>query len=220
MNGMEPKQAWGVFSLLMLLAVAALVLAFVNMGFPVMVVASSGMVAILVYGYVLYKRYNVEVVPESDICLFTDTDDLRILCRIYGLDCSGEDQALRDRLMVFARKNRSKAFAWVAPKAVLSVGSALEVSEKTVQEPEPAPAKPHLTGGLERSEARLTGIRSCPICDAKVSGKDRVCWECGADLEFYAVFQESKVGKRFVTEKAKEVRRKLRYDVPSLGGKT
>jgi len=215
---MEPKQAWGAFSLLILLADVAVVLALVNMGFPEMVVVSLGMLALLVYGYVLYKRYNVEVVPESDICLFTDTDDLRILCRIYGLDCAGDEPALRGRLMAFAEKNRSKAFAWVAPKVVLSLGSAFEVGEKAA--PEPAPTKPLLTGGRERSETRLTAIRSCPICDAKVSGRDRVCWECGADLEFYAVFQESKVGKRFVSEKAREVRRKLRYDVPALGGKT
>ncbi len=217
---MEPKQAWGAFSLLMFLAVAALVVAFANMGFPVMVVASIGMVVLLVYGYVLYKRYNVEVVPESDICLFADADDLRILCRIYGLDCSGDEQVIRDRLAEFARKNRSRAFTWVAPKAVLSLGSAFEVSTKPVQEQEHAPAKPHLTGGQSRSEARLTAIRSCPICDAKVSGKDRVCRECGADLEFYTVFQESKVGRRLVTEKSREMRRKLRYEVPSLGGKT
>lgn len=215
---MEPKQAWGVFSLLILLADVAVVLALVNMGYPDMVVVSLGMIVLLVYGYVLYKRYNVEVVPEADICLFTDTDDLRILCRIYGLDCSGDEPALRVRLMAFAEKNRSRAFAWVAPKVVLSLGSALEVGEKAA--PGSAPAKPLLTGGQERSETRLTAIRSCPICDAKVSGKDRVCWECGADLEFYAVFQESKVGKRFVSEKAREVRRKLRYDVPALGGKT
>lgn len=215
---MEPKQAWGAVSLLMLLAVAVLVVAFVTMGYSVMVVTSVGAVAILVYVYVLYKRYNVEVVPESDIRLFTEPDDLRILCRIYGLDCSGDDEALRSRLVQFAHKNRSKAFAWVAPKAVLSLGSALEAGEGTA--PDVTPAKPHLTGGQERSEARLTAIRSCPICDAKVSGKDKVCWECGADLEFYTVFQGSKVGRRFVTEKAKEVRRKLRYDVPSLGEKT
>src|SRR4030042_405298 len=110
-NGMEPKQAWGAFSLLILLADVAVVLALVNMGYPDMVVVSLGMLVLLVYGYVLYKRYNVEVVPEADICLFTDTDDLRILCRIYGLDCSGGELGLRVRLSAFVEETRDRALA-------------------------------------------------------------------------------------------------------------
>jgi len=215
---MTPKQAWIAFSLLTVLVVTAVMVALAGFGYPEMVVVPSGFIFLLLYFYVLYKRYNVEVVPESDIALFTDPDDLRILCAIYGLETTGDENDLRPRLVAFSRANSSRTFAWVAPKLVRSLGAALELSEGEPTTSSPVEVGP-LTGGRARSDSRLTAIELCPVCDAKRPSSDTVCAECGADLEFYAVLRESKVGKRLVSEKARDVRRKLRYDVPALGGK-
>ncbi|OGS41983.1 MAG: hypothetical protein A3K67_02200 [Euryarchaeota archaeon RBG_16_62_10] len=230
---MGPRQAWGAFSLVVLLADVAVAVLLVNYGLDPLLISLFAIVFIVVYFYVLYKRYHVEVVPESDIALFDDPDDLRILCRIYGLDDTGSEGALRKRLVGFARTNISRAFAWVAPKAVLGLGLAFEV-----QLPEGRPAAKQedllgkmltdagpgqgsekgLFGGEARSSARLSGIISCPVCDTRAPRSGATCTECGADLEFYAVLSESKVGRRLLSAKSGSARRKLRYDVPYLGG--
>jgi hypothetical protein len=74
-----------------------------------------------------------------------------------------------------------------------------------------------LVGGRPRSPERLEKLKVCPICDNRLKKPGGICSECGADLEFYSVLSESKVGKRLISEKAGGVRRKLRYDVPLLG---
>jgi hypothetical protein len=225
---MEPKQAWRAFSLIVFLVDVTLGAALVAVGYEPTPVAFSAIVVILVYVYVLYKRYHVEVVPESDIKLFDDIDDLRILSRIYGTDEKGDEEELRQRLTQFVRANGSKAFTWVAPRSVLAFGSALELPPS---QPAKAPTKPLelgdgsgaparqrvLVGGKSRSPSRLAGIKACPVCDAQVAKSKPICPECGADLEFYSVLSESKVGRRIVSKKSNAVRRKLRYAVPSLG---
>jgi hypothetical protein len=225
---MEPKQAWRAFSLIVFLVDASSVAALVDIGYDPTPVVFSALVVVLVYIYVLYKRYHVEVVPESDIKLFDDIDDLRILSRIYGTDEKGDEEALRQRLIQFVRANGDNAFTWVAPRSVLAFGSALELPPslpaKTPTEPlrqrdlaGPPKRQRVLVGGRSRSPSRLAGIKACAVCDAQVAKSEPICPECGADLEFYSVLSESKVGRRIVSKKSDAVRRKLRYTVPSLG---
>lgn len=188
-------------------AVAAALL--IDLGYEPLPVAAIALIALLVYFYILYKRYHVEVVPESDIMRFEDPDDLRILCSIYGLGSKGGEPELRARLLAFARAKSDSAFVWVAPKTVAFFGAALEIppargAARTV------PAK-SLLGPRARPR-----VRTCPICDAKAPRKGSVCDECGADLEFYVALGASKVGKLVLSEKASKVRRKSRYEVPSL----
>jgi hypothetical protein len=225
---MEPKQAWRALSLIVFLVDAASAAVLVGIGYDPTPVAFSALVVILAYIYVLYKRYHVEVVPESDIKLFDDIDDLRILSRIYGTDEKGDEEALRQRLVQFVRANGNKAFTWVAPRSVLALGSALElppslrarVPTRPLEQREGAgaPARQRvLVGGKPRSPSRLAGIKACPVCDSQIAKSEPICHECGADLEFYSVLSESKVGRRLVSGKSEAVRRKLRYSVPSLG---
>jgi hypothetical protein len=211
---MEPKQAWGAFSIIFVLADMIVAAILIDLEFDPLLVVAIPAIILLIYLYVLYKRYHVEVVPEQDIMLFEDADDLRILCSIYGLGTSGEEDELRERLLDFARANRDNAFTWVAPRAVLSLGSALEMPS-TPRKSTSSSRQP-LLGGRMRSSARLSGIDDCPICGSKVPRKGWVCTECGADLEFYFVLGETKIGKLVLSEKAESVRRKLRYDVPTL----
>lgn len=225
---MNPKQAWRAFSLIILLVDIAIAAALVAIGYESTPVMFSAFVVILVFIYILYKRYHVEVVPESDIKLFDDIDDLRILSRIYGTDDRGDEETLRQRLIQFARANGDNAFTWVAPRSILALGSALELPPSP---PAKAPTKPLelregtgapirrrvLVGGKSRSPSRLAGIKACPVCDAQVAKSEPICPECGADLEFYSVLSESKVGRRIVSRRSNAVRRKLRYTVPSLG---
>jgi hypothetical protein len=220
---MGPRQAWVAFSFIVFAADFVLALGLLELGYdwyPVALVTGS---AALIYIYVLYKRYHVEVVPESDILQFDDVDDLRILSSIYGLDIQGTEKDLRDRLLVFARANEDNAFVWVAPRSIISLGSALEVptgvalaTERPADRPSTVSTR-GLFGGRPRSPERLKRLRACPICDNRVGKSGGICSECGADLEFYSALSESKVGKRLISEKADGVRRKLRYDVPLLG---
>jgi len=214
---MSPKNAWMTFSMLVVLGVVIAMAAFLEAGYPEMFVLGIGPVSVLVYFYVLYKRYNVEVVPESDIALFMDIDDLRILCGIYGISDGGSEEDLRGRLVAFSRANRSRPFTWVAPRLVRTVGEALEVPEPVGEEDAGTRPRP-LTGGRTRSDSRLKSIDLCPICDTKLPRRGNVCDECGADLEFYVVLKESKVGRLLVSKKAVVARRKLRYKVPTFGG--
>jgi len=211
---MEPKQAWGAFSIIVVLADTIAVALLIDLEYEPVLVAAIALIALLVYFYVLYKRYHVEVVPENDIMQFEDPDDLRILCTIYGLESKGNDAELRNRLLAFARAHGDSAFVWVAPKTVQFFGTALEMP--------PTAGATRTTGAkslLEertKSEANLSRVKRCPICNAKVPRKGSICKECGADLGFYVALGASKVGKLVLSEKAGEVRRKLRYEVPSL----
>lgn len=212
---MGPKQAWIAFSLLFVLADVVAMVALVDLGYSEMFVVSCGLLALLLYLYVIYKRYHVEVIKESDIKLFTEPGDLRILCGIYGLDRSGTEDDLRTRLMTFSKANRSRAFTWVAPRLVRSVTSALEIPEDAIAEDRPFEGRP-LTGGYDRSDSRLSAIDACPVCGAKLLAKGRTCGECGADLEFYEVLRESRVGRQLVSEKKRAVRRKPSNLEPAL----
>jgi len=211
---MEPKQAWGAFSIIVILADAIFTGLMIDLGYEPALVAAIALIALLVYFYVLYKRYHVEVVPENDIMQFEDPDDLRILCAIYGLISKGSETELRNRLLAFARGHGDSAFVWVAPKMVQFFGTALEIPQAPVVTH--AGSSRSLLGGPTRSSARLLGITKCPICDARTSRKGSICSECGADLLFYLTLGESRVGKLVLSEKASEVRHKPRYQVPSL----
>jgi hypothetical protein len=217
---MGPKRAWGVFSVILIIGVVAASAILYDLGLDILLVLAFAVVVSLVYFYILYKRYNVEVITENDVMLFEDPDDLRILCSIYGLDTSGEPGALRQRLLKFVRTNRDISFTWVAPKVVLSLGSALGMSSSARGDvKDTSLSTSPLIRSTPRSDARLSSIEDCPVCGANVTKKGRICRECGADLEFYEVLGESKLGKLVLSEKAVVVRRKLRYDVAPLGKK-
>lgn len=213
---------------MVVLGVLSVAVALISFGHePIATLMFAG-VTLVAYVYVLYKRYNVEVVPEQDIALFDDPEDLRILCRIYGLDGSGDIKALRKRLADFAKANRGRAFAWVAPRSVTSLGGAFRVEQPATRATATVPrmmahasseamGRGALTGGRARSQRRLLEISRCPVCATPLRPQSAACSKCGADLEFYAVLSESKVGKRLVSAKSGAVRRKLRFEVPYLG---
>ncbi|MCU0852377.1 MAG: hypothetical protein MUC90_03865 [Thermoplasmata archaeon] len=224
---MRPKQAWGAFTVVFVLAVVLATVVLIDLGTPLLPAFILAVVAVVIYLYVLYKRYNVEVVPEGDLRLFKDPEDLRILASIYGLDCTGSEAELRSRLTGFVRANKNRAFVWVAPGSVARLGAALEVpSETRPKPPVPTPTSDRLSERLVSGEqahsarraAARPAIKKCPVCDAVPKGHEDMCAECGADLRLYAVLMESKVGKRVASRKAVSARRKLRYQVPTLGG--
>jgi len=219
--------------LLVVLAIAAACAGLLLLGYEQYQVAAIAIVVLAVYFYVLYKRYNVEVIPERDILLFEDPDDLRILCSIYGLDLSGGSALLRQRLIDFSRANKEQSFVWVVPRAVSRVGAMLEAapqvehaaSQRGATElvkqllsegarTEKLPSA--LVGGKTRSQTRRLAIRACPVCDSPVQKTGHECVECGADLEFYLTLSESRVGRRLISEKAETRRRKLRYEVTAI----
>jgi len=240
---MHPKQAWGVASLMFVLGVLGAGAALVSAGSPPYPTAAVSGLVVLLFFYILYKRYHVEVVPESDLLLFDSEDDLRLLCRIYGLDPDGGKSVLRRRLVEFSREQRGRPFVWVAPKSVRSLASALELEQpRPLRIPVPSPEAPEreripdlffkvisdvpseealssrLVGGKNRSAERLSTISACPVCDAEVEGGGPLCPVCGADLEFYIALSESRVGRRMVSAKAAASRRKLRYPLSPLKG--
>lgn len=223
---MQPRQAWGAFTVVFVLAAVLAAVVMIDLGTPPLPTFLLAIVVIVVYLYILYKRYNVEVVPEADLKLFNDVDDLRILSSIYGLDCAGSEADLRAHLTAFVRANKDKAFVWVAPGGVARLGAALEAP--TEAKPKPVQAAPPKTlaerlvtethtQNARRAAAR-PAIKKCPVCDATPKDRENICAECGADLSLYAVLMESKVGKRLASRKAVSARRRLRYQVPTLGG--
>ncbi|HEX9908093.1 MAG TPA: hypothetical protein VGB78_06455 [Thermoplasmata archaeon] len=224
---MTPKQEWGAFSVIFVLMVLVATAVVIQYGYDPFLAVAFASVALVMFAYVIYKRYHVEVVPESDILLFDEPEDLRILSGIYGLDTEGDENTLRNRLVNFARQNKDKAFVWIAPRAVSSVASSFEIVhaapkaaksagvqgilQRVIAEPDATTAgSSRLTGGRPRSGIRLSGITQCPICDAAAPKEGVVCDECGADLEFYVVLAESKVGRMLISEKADASRRKPR----------
>ncbi len=226
MANMRAEQAWGAFSLVFALAVIAVAATLFSLGHDPYLVGAFAAVAPMVYLYVLYKRYHIELVTEGDIALFRDPDDLRILCEIYGLESTGKAVVDRQRLRGFVRAHPGRAFVWVAPKPVRSVGSALAIPPPPVEEEMTVPAmmkkllsdRPSeasltgpLVGGRKRSSARLASMSGCPVCDSPLGRSQAVCLRCGADLEFYSVLAESKVGRKLLSEKTEARKRKLRY---------
>lgn len=220
---MRAEQAWGAFSVVFALGTSCVAAALVSLGQDPYQVGAFAAVAVMVYLYVVYKRYHIELVTEGDIALFSDPEDLRILCHIYGLGGTGRPLVDRQRLRNFVRQHPGRSFVWVAPRPVASLGSALSLPtpeaprEPTAPElmmrllsegPSEASLRGPLVGGADRSQERLEGIRECPVCESSSEGADVVCPECGADLEFYAALSDSKVGRRLLSEKAGARRRK------------
>ncbi len=223
---MRAEQAWGAFSLVFALATIAVAATLFSMGHDPYLAASLAVVAVMVYLYVVYKRYHIELVTEGDIALFIDPDDLRILCDIYGLGSTGKPVVDRQRLREFVRAHPDSAFVWVAPRPVSSVGSALAMPPPPAEEKMTVPAmmkkllsdRPSeasltgpLFGGLERSKARLAALTRCPVCDSATGRSGGICLRCGADLEFYSVLAGSRVGRRLISRKTRARVRKLRY---------
>lgn len=221
---MNPKQAWGILTVIAILIVAVAMAVLVQMAISAYVVLTFGGIALLLYFYVVYKRYHVEVVPERDIMLFEDKEDLRILSEIYGLETEGSHRELRARLIDFAKGHEHEAFTWVAPRSVISIGA-----KSTAPEPEAVPRASvldqilketdeekvrarGLVFGAPRNGRSVKALKACPICEAKPQRGRTICPECGADLEFYTSLTESRVGRRIVTQKAL-VKRRLRQAI-------
>jgi len=228
---MGARDAWVAFSLMTAALVTAVALYLISSGEDAYQITAFAIILISIYLYIVYKRYHIELVTEGDVRLFTDPDDLRILTEIYGLGSSDKHYINRQRLLDFSRKNKGTSFVWVAPLIVGLVGGVFskEVPEP-VEEPTAAalmkrllsekPSESSLSGpllwGSSRSKERLTTLRSCPVCESP-QGTDAkpVCAECGADLEFYSVLAESRVGRRLIQRKTSGKRR-LRYSVPTM----
>lgn len=230
---MRAEQAWSAFSFVFALATIAVAATIVSLGFDPYQVGAFAAVAVMVYMYVVYKRYHIELVTEGDIALFRDPDDLRILCEIYGLGSTGKTVVDRMRLRDFVRAHPDRAFVWVAPRSVRSVGAALAVPEPPAEEELTVPAmmkkllsdRPSeasltgpLVGGRKRSSARLAAMSRCPVCEAALGRSQGICLRCGADLEFYSVLAESKVGRKLLSEKTEARKRKLRYPGRQMPG--
>lgn len=216
---MNPAQSWKALSLLVVLAVAVVASALLNQGLDTLPIASGIIVILLVYPYVLYKRYHVEVIPGKDIALLNDTDDLRLLCRIYGLRADGGRIAMKERLLQFVDENRGQAFAWVAPKAVVGLGSAFSI------EPRKAPlmSMEHAEGepeaGRSFSGRSRLRIEACPLCGARAAPGAKICSVCGADMEFHSSVAETRIGKMLATQREAAMKHKGRYPASSSGGR-
>jgi hypothetical protein len=206
---MEPKEAWGSFSFVVVAGDIVAAASLYDIGVNPAFVIGLALIVPLIYFYILYKRYYVEVLQENDIMQFDDPDDLRILCSIYGLETAGSVDEMRARLLRFAWSKHGEPFAWVAPKAVLSLGQALEMQPAEARKPpKRSVANTPLPGGKQRTRARRAAIARCPVCQAPAPARGSICSKCGSDLEFYEVMGESKVGKLVLSEKAGQVRRK------------
>lgn len=219
------ERALASMSAFVLVFVCLASLALLRAGLDLAPIATAATATVVAYLYVLYKRYRVEIVPPSDLRMFEDVEDLRILCRIYGLDATGNDARLRQRLEAFAAANRDRVFVWVAPMAISawiamdssrlsSPDLAKELVSDRVWRPNPK-TRPLIGTKSERTQTRL---RVCPICDERAPLVGTTCKHCGADLSLYSALSGSKIGRRLVGEKATSVRRKLRYDAPTLRG--
>ena len=215
---MNARDVWATFTMLVALSIAVIAAFVINRGQEPAIVVSMAVAAVAVYLYVLYKRYRVELVPESDLKLFTDPEDLAILCDIYGLPNTGSPSWLMHRLALQSRAYADQHFIWVAPRFMKRIASSLVAGpeEGLAEPPEDAldlvarmvsndesvkaPARP-LVWGKRRSSARLRSMSACPVCDSPVTHRSLVCERCGADLEFYDALSESKIGRMLVAEK-------------------
>jgi hypothetical protein len=212
---MKPRQAWKVLSLMVVLVVVVAAAALASAGYDPLAIGAGALVVLLIYPYVLYKRYHVEVVPERDIARLEDTDDLRLLCKIYGLPHDGGRMALRSRLLKFITENSGNAFTWVAPRAVIGFGSAFTLP--SVDEREAASGHPE-GDAISLSKDKQLGSTPCPICEAPVPAGTNICAICGADQGFYSSVMETRIGKLLVSQREAALRRKPRYSVPRSGG--
>jgi hypothetical protein len=223
---MRGHDVWRTFTVLFVLAMATVSALMVSQGEDIAVVIFVTVVAISVYLYIIYKRYHVELLPESDLRLFDDPDDLRIICRIYGLPDNGSPNWLRHRLAQFSRQNDGRSFVWVAPRFMKAIASNLEFApgmddyrelpedstellvHMVSSKPSAGSMSRPLVWGKSRSTSRRRGIASCPVCESAVDQRVPVCGVCGADLEFYDALLESKIGRRLIAQKADDHGRK------------
>lgn len=222
---MRAEQAWATFSLLFALCAIIAAATLISMGFDPYQTGAFAVSALAIYLYIVYKRYHIELVTEGDIGLFTETEDLKILCEIYGLGGTGRPLIDRQRLKDFVRGHPHVAFVWTAPKAVRSVGSALTMPEPEPEEeltvpalmkklmadrPSDASLKSSLIWDADgRSRAPMVA-KQCPVCDSDLRGHRDLCPECGADLRFYSSLTYSRLGRRLLSEKTEARKRKHR----------
>lgn len=207
------------------LGCAAVAAGLVSLGQDPYLIGMLVAVSVAIYLYVVYKRYHIELITEGDIAQFSDPDDLRILCEIYGLGGTGRPLIDRQRLKNFVRAHPGAAFVWIAPRPVRSVGSALAVPPPEPEEELTVPVlvkrlladKPSensLRGSLiwdaDRPAEDLRTLDECPVCEWELLEPAHVCPECGADLGFYSALAESRLGRRLISEKTELRRRKAR----------
>lgn len=222
---MRAEQAWATLSLLFALCDFIATAALVSLGYDPYQVGAFAVSALVIYLYVVYKRYHIELVTEGDIALFADPEDLRILCEIYGLGGTGRPLIDRQRLKNFVRGHPDAAFVWTAPRAVSSLGSALAVPELEPEEELTVPALMKKLMSDKPSEASLKGsliwdsdgrsrapvtAKQCPVCESDLRGHSDLCPECGADLRFYSSLTFSRLGRRLLSEKTEARKRKHR----------
>lgn len=213
---MRAEQAWATFSLLFAFCAVIAAAALISLGQDPYQVGAFAVCASAVYLYVVYKRYHIELVTEGDIALFTDPEDLRILCGIYGIGGTGRPLVDRQRLKDFVRAHPDTAFVWTAPRAVSSLGSALAMPEPEPEEEMTVPALMKKLVSDRPSESSLKGSliwdadgrsrasvapTQCPVCDSALRGRGDTCPECGADLWFYSALADSRLGRRLLSEK-------------------
>ena len=193
-----------------------------NAGYSAGPILTLAVAAAAVYAYIVYKRYRVEVVPASDLKMFDDVEDLRILCKIYALDATGSEARLRSRLESFAQANRDRVFVWIVPRSA-SWAMAMDASRLASSDLATSLLSDKRRGSrretrplIARDGAEKGRLKVCPICDERAPLIGTICKNCGADLSLYVALSSSRIGRRLVEEKATVVRRKLRYEAPVI----
>lgn len=222
---MRAEQAWATLSMLFALSVFGAAAILFSLGYDPYQMGALAVCAFVIYLYVVYKRYHIELVTEGDIALFKDPEDLQILCDIYGLEGTGRPLIDRQRLKNFVRAHPHGAFVWTAPRAVRSVGSALSLPEPELEEELTVPTLMKKLVSDRPSESSLTGslvwdmnghskaqaaLGACPVCESVLRRQAEICPECGADLAFYSSLTYSRLGRRLLLEKTVARKRKAR----------
>jgi len=220
---MRAEQAWATLSLLFALGTVAAAATLISLGYHPYQTGAFAVSALAIFIYIIYKRYHIELVTEGDIALFTDPEDLHILCEIYGLGGTGRPLIDRQRLKNFVRTHPGTAFVWTAPRAVRSFANALALPEPEPEEELTVPALMKKLMSEQPSERSLRGsliwdadrrpkpavhAEACPVCDSELHGEGDTCPECGADLRFYSALADSRLGRRLLYEKTEARKRK------------
>lgn len=219
---MTPGRLWAVWSIIAFACDGIVSALLIRAGYSVGPILTVGIAAAAVYAYVVYKRYRVEVVPATDLKMFDDVEDLRILCKIYALDATGGELRLRKRLESFAQANRGRVFVWIVPRwgswAMAMDARRLASSDlaTTLLSDKRRRSGLNTRPLIARDGAEKGRLKVCPICDERAPLIGMICRNCGADLSLYVALSGSRIGRRLVDEKATAVRRKLRYKVPAI----
>lgn len=222
---MRSEQSWAITTMMLVLAVFAAGAVMVSLGHDPFQIGAFSAIAVVVYLYVVYKRYHIELVTQGDIALFSDPEDLRLLCEIYGIGGTGRPLVDRQRLKNFVRAHPGRAFVWVAPRPVRSMGSALALPEPEGEEEQTVhslvrrltadrPSQSSMRGSLMWDSEGRAGVTTtpdeCPVCESSLDGSGDICPECGADLAFYSALADSRLGRRLLSEKTDARKRKHR----------